>query len=392
MDAAEFNAAVIDEFRASGGTVGGSLADTPLLLLGTTGATTGVPRTTPLAYRREGDRLYVIASHGGAPAHPAWYRNLRAHPVVSVEVGTERFDANATVLEGLDRDRVFAAIVEDSPAAGSYQARTARTIPVVALDRRPLLELQQRDRVRHEEDREDDGPAVQVALDERAAASGPPAGADAEGAGQPGVLPRVQEHQEDQDDGDEDLEDGEDRCTSRRSGLATRARRAGAGSRSPRRAARGRARASPASESLPGAVVELGVADLAVLGLLGGLERRRARRLAALAPPPAPRRSGAATTTHDATTSSDDERPSARTVHRARLARGAYARAELARHARRVAGARRGARARGAAPASSAISAAARTRSGRRARSSVDQRRDDDPERRRRRVLRRRCA
>ena len=207
MDAAEFNAAVIDEFRASGGTVGGSLADTPLLLLGTTGAT-GLPRTTPLAYRREGDRLYVIASHGGAPTHPAWYRNLRAHPVVSVEVGTERFDANATVLEGLDRDRVFAAIVEDSPAAGSYQARTARTIPVVALDRRPLLELQQRDRVRHEEQREHDGPAVQVALHEGAAgaAAGRP---DAEGARHAGVLPRVQEDQEDQPDGDEDLEDGE---------------------------------------------------------------------------------------------------------------------------------------------------------------------------------------
>ena len=136
MGAAEFNAAVIDEFRARGGTVGGSLADTPLLLLGTTGAGSGLPRTTPLAYRREGDRLYVIASHGGAPTHPDWYFNLRADPVVSVEVGTERFVANATVLEGPDRDRVFAAIVHDSPTAGEYEAKTGRTIPVVALDRR----------------------------------------------------------------------------------------------------------------------------------------------------------------------------------------------------------------------------------------------------------------
>ncbi len=136
MGAAEFTAAVIDEFRARGGTVGGSLADTPLLLLGTTGAGSGLPRTTPLAYRREADRLYVIASAGGAPAHPAWYLNLRAHPAVTVEVGTERFEATATVLAGADRDRVFAAIVEDSPTAGRYQARTGRTIPVVALDRR----------------------------------------------------------------------------------------------------------------------------------------------------------------------------------------------------------------------------------------------------------------
>ena len=136
MGAAEFNAAVIDEFRARGGTVGGSLADTPLLLLGTTGAGSGLPRTTPLAYRREGDRLYVIASAGGAPAHPGWYFNVRAHPGVSVEVGTERFEANATVLEGPDRDRVFAAIVAESPTAAEYEARTGRTIPVVALDRR----------------------------------------------------------------------------------------------------------------------------------------------------------------------------------------------------------------------------------------------------------------
>jgi deazaflavin-dependent oxidoreductase (nitroreductase family) len=136
MGAAEFNAAVIDEFRARGGTVGGSLANTPLLLLGTTGAGSGLPRTTPLAYRREGDRLYVIASHGGAPTHPDWYFNLRADPVISVEVGTERFVANATVLEGPDRDRVFAAIVHDSPTAAEYEAKTGRTIPVVALDRR----------------------------------------------------------------------------------------------------------------------------------------------------------------------------------------------------------------------------------------------------------------
>ena len=135
MDAADFNAAVIDEFRAGGGTVGGSLADTPLLLLGTTGAGSGLPRTTPLAYRREGDRLYVIASHGGAPTHPGWYFNLRAHPAVTVEVGTERFDATATVLEGPDRDRVFAAIAADSPTAREYQAKAGRTIPVVALDR-----------------------------------------------------------------------------------------------------------------------------------------------------------------------------------------------------------------------------------------------------------------
>ena len=136
MDAAEFNAAVIEEFRDNDGVVGGALADTPLLLLRTVGARTGLPRTTPLAYRREGERLYVLASKGGAPTHPGWYRNLRAHPVVTVEVGTERFEATATVLEGAERERVFAAIAHDSPTVRKYQAMTERTIPVVALDRR----------------------------------------------------------------------------------------------------------------------------------------------------------------------------------------------------------------------------------------------------------------
>jgi deazaflavin-dependent oxidoreductase (nitroreductase family) len=135
MRPADFDAAVVGEFRARGGRVGGELAHTDLLLLGTTGARTGRPRTTPLAYRTESDRLYVVASAGGAPAHPGWYLNLLARPTVTVEVGTERFEATATVLAGADRDRVFAAIVRDSPTAGEYQAKAGRTIPVVALDR-----------------------------------------------------------------------------------------------------------------------------------------------------------------------------------------------------------------------------------------------------------------
>ena len=126
--------AVIEEFRANGGTVGGTLGSTPLLLLGTTGARSGRPRTTPLAYRRVGGRLYVIASSGGRPAHPGWYFNLRAHPEVTVEIGDERFAGTATVLEGAERDRVFAAIAARSPDAGRYQAQVVRTIPVIALD------------------------------------------------------------------------------------------------------------------------------------------------------------------------------------------------------------------------------------------------------------------
>lgn len=130
----ERNRAVIEEFRANGGAVGGELRSTPLLLLGTTGARSGLPRTTPLAYRRVGGRLYVIASSGGRPTHPGWYFNLRAHPAVTVELGDERFAATATVLDGGDRDRVFAAIAARSPDARKHEANAGRTIPVIALD------------------------------------------------------------------------------------------------------------------------------------------------------------------------------------------------------------------------------------------------------------------
>jgi deazaflavin-dependent oxidoreductase (nitroreductase family) len=111
--------------------------DTPLLLLTTTGARTGRPRTTPLAYRRVDGRLYVVASSGGRPANPGWYYNLRAHPDVTVELGGERFAATATVLDGAERDRVFQAIAAQAPDAARFQAQVARTIPVVALERRP---------------------------------------------------------------------------------------------------------------------------------------------------------------------------------------------------------------------------------------------------------------
>jgi deazaflavin-dependent oxidoreductase (nitroreductase family) len=130
------NRAVIEEFRASGGRVGGALSDTPLLLLGTTGARSGRRRTTPLAYRRVDGRLYVIASSGGRPTHPGWYFNLLAHPDVTVELDEERFAATATVLGGAERDRVFAVIAAGSPDAARHQANAGRTIPVIALDPR----------------------------------------------------------------------------------------------------------------------------------------------------------------------------------------------------------------------------------------------------------------
>jgi deazaflavin-dependent oxidoreductase (nitroreductase family) len=129
-----FNDSVIQEFRANGGTVGGELADMQLLLLTTIGAKSGRPHTTPLAYHEDGDRYFVIASNGGAPTNPDWYHNLRTHPRTTVEISTETFEAIATILDPLERDRVFVAIAAQAPAAGEFQSLAGRTIPVIALE------------------------------------------------------------------------------------------------------------------------------------------------------------------------------------------------------------------------------------------------------------------
>ena len=132
----EFNARIIEEFRSNAGKVGPPFEGAPMVLLTTTGARSGQPRTTPLVCLPDDDgTIYVFASKGGAPTHPAWYHNLVAHPRVTVEQGTERFEAVATPLEGDARDAVFARQAALRPQFGEYQESTSRTIPVIALRR-----------------------------------------------------------------------------------------------------------------------------------------------------------------------------------------------------------------------------------------------------------------
>ncbi|MGK5732653.1 nitroreductase/quinone reductase family protein [Streptomyces sp. URMC 124] len=133
--ASSFNQSVIDEFRANGGKVGGPFEGGDLLLLTTTGARSGVERTTPLGYVRHDVLLMVVGSNLGAPRHPDWYHNLLAHPVVRVEIGTEAYEAVAVPAEGERRDRLFAHVVSAQPGYGTYQERTTRTLPVVVLER-----------------------------------------------------------------------------------------------------------------------------------------------------------------------------------------------------------------------------------------------------------------
>lgn len=131
----DYNARIIEEFRASGGHVGGSWEGRDLLLITTRGRNTGREYTTPATYTRDGDRLLVYASHGGSPDHPDWYLNLLANPDVIVEVGSERYEAIATPLEGAERDRKYAAQAERWSQFTEYQEKTDRVIPVVGLTR-----------------------------------------------------------------------------------------------------------------------------------------------------------------------------------------------------------------------------------------------------------------
>ncbi|MEV6596122.1 nitroreductase/quinone reductase family protein [Actinoplanes sp. NPDC051346] len=130
----DFHTPIIEEFRANNGRVGGWFEGTRLLLLTTTGARSGRPHTTPVGYLPDGgDRVLVIASAGGAPRHPAWFHNLLADPIVTVEDGVFTYQATATVLTGDERDRLFARAVEADPGWADYQAKTTRVLPVVAL-------------------------------------------------------------------------------------------------------------------------------------------------------------------------------------------------------------------------------------------------------------------
>jgi deazaflavin-dependent oxidoreductase (nitroreductase family) len=131
-----FNQGVIDDFRAHHGQITkGPFTGRSLLLLTTRGAKSGLARTNPLAYSRDGDRIVVIASKGGAPTHPDWYRNLRANPKVTVEVGPEKFEANASVAKGTERRRLYDLQSAHMPAFKEYEKKTAREIPVVVLER-----------------------------------------------------------------------------------------------------------------------------------------------------------------------------------------------------------------------------------------------------------------
>ena len=131
----DFNQQIIEEFRANDGKVGGPFEGANVLLLHTRGAKSGVERVNPVAYQQVGDDVAVFASKGGADTNPDWFHNLRANPVVTVEVGTDTVEARARVADGEERDRIWTRQKQLMPGFAEYEQKTARQIPVVVLER-----------------------------------------------------------------------------------------------------------------------------------------------------------------------------------------------------------------------------------------------------------------
>lgn len=130
----DWNASIIEEFRANGGIVGGPFEGATLLLLHTKGAKTGKDRIHPLVYQAHDDDVVVFASYAGAPANPAWFHNLVANPEVTVEIGTETVPKRARVAEGDERDVLWERQKQQMPGFADYEQKTTRQIPVVVLE------------------------------------------------------------------------------------------------------------------------------------------------------------------------------------------------------------------------------------------------------------------
>ena len=132
-DTNDFNAQVIEEFRANGGSAGGMFEGMPLVLVHNVGAKSGKEYVTPLVYLGEDGRTFIFASKGGADNHPGWFHNLKANPDTSIEIGSDTVDVVAVEITGAERDRIYAIQKEQQPQFGEYEAKTDRTIPVIEL-------------------------------------------------------------------------------------------------------------------------------------------------------------------------------------------------------------------------------------------------------------------
>ena len=135
VDYNAFTRQLMEDIREHGGPTSGPMAGRPLMILTTSGAKSGEPRSAVVTFTRDGDRYVIAASKGGAPTNPAWYHNVLAHPQVTVETGGEKFEATARVTEGAERERLWAHHAEERPEFRDYPNKTSRLIPVILLER-----------------------------------------------------------------------------------------------------------------------------------------------------------------------------------------------------------------------------------------------------------------
>jgi deazaflavin-dependent oxidoreductase (nitroreductase family) len=125
----------VRRYRETDGEVGYMWRGAPTLLLTTIGRRSGEPATTPLIFGRDGDAYVLVASQGGAPEHPGWYRNLAKNPEVELQVMGEHVRGRARTATGDERDRLWRAMAEIWPQYDTYATRTDREIPVVVIER-----------------------------------------------------------------------------------------------------------------------------------------------------------------------------------------------------------------------------------------------------------------
>lgn len=130
-----WNRGVIEEFRANGGKVGGYFEGAPMVLIHHVGARSGTERVNPLVYLPDGGDMIIAATKGGSPTNPDWYHNLKAHPEMTVEVGTETFLVDATEVTGQERDELWRRLVEMRPGFADYETKTSRIFPMFRLTR-----------------------------------------------------------------------------------------------------------------------------------------------------------------------------------------------------------------------------------------------------------------
>lgn len=133
-EGSDWNAAIIEEFRANEGRVGGQFEGAPLLLLHSVGARSGKERVNPMMYQPVSDAYAVFASKGGAPSNPDWYHNLVANPEATIEVGGITVEVRARIAEGVERDTIWEMQKERYGGFADYEASTKRQIPVVILE------------------------------------------------------------------------------------------------------------------------------------------------------------------------------------------------------------------------------------------------------------------